>query len=106
MTAKHFDYIGTRPIRHDGVDKVTGRAKYTADYQLPGMIYGKILGSPFAHGRITRINVDKARARQGASSQELRGSRQRAGAPSFVSVCLVGPASAGPTTMLRYRGGA
>ncbi len=33
-----FKVIGTRPIRHDGVDKVTGRAKYGADYSFPGML--------------------------------------------------------------------
>jgi hypothetical protein len=35
---KQFQVIGTRPIRHDGVDKVTGRAKYGADYSFPGML--------------------------------------------------------------------
>ena len=64
---QHRDHevVGRGVPRTDAVDKVTGRAKYTADYQLPGMIYGKILGSPIAHGRITRINVDKARALPG-----------------------------------------
>jgi xanthine dehydrogenase molybdenum-binding subunit len=55
-----FKVIGTRPIRHDGVDKVTGRAKYGADYSLPGMLYGKVLRSPHAHARIKSIKVDKA----------------------------------------------
>ncbi len=47
--------------RYDGPDKVTGRAKYTADIKLSGMIHGKILGSPIAHGIIKRIDVSKAR---------------------------------------------
>src|SRR5260370_15438146 len=55
-----FRVIGTRPIRHDGVDKVTGRAKYGADYALPGMLHGKVLRSPHAHARIKSINYDKA----------------------------------------------
>ncbi len=38
----NFRVIGTRPIRHDGADKVTGRAKYGADYTLPGMLHGKV----------------------------------------------------------------
>jgi xanthine dehydrogenase molybdenum-binding subunit len=59
---KTFRVIGTRPIRHDGVDKVTGRAKYGADYALPGMLHGKILRSPHAHAVIKSINTDKARA--------------------------------------------
>jgi CO/xanthine dehydrogenase Mo-binding subunit len=52
--------IGTRPIRHDGEDKVTGRAKYGADYALPGMLHGKVLRSPHAHARIKSINIERA----------------------------------------------
>jgi len=55
-----FKVIGTRPIRHDGVDKVTGRAKYGADYAFPGMLHGKVLRSPHAHARIKSINYEKA----------------------------------------------
>src|SRR5215469_13485843 len=55
-----FRVIGTRPIRHDGVDKVTGRAKYGADYAFPGMLHGKVLRSPHAHARIKSINYEKA----------------------------------------------
>jgi xanthine dehydrogenase molybdenum-binding subunit len=55
-----FKVIGTRPIRHDGVDKVTGRALYGADYSLPGMLHGKVLRSPYAHARIKSINVERA----------------------------------------------
>jgi xanthine dehydrogenase molybdenum-binding subunit len=56
-----FRVIGTRPIRHDGIDKVTGRAKYGADYSFPGMLHGKVLRSPHAHALIKSINCDKAR---------------------------------------------
>jgi len=56
----NYRVIGTRPIRHDGVDKVTGRALYGADYALPGMLHGKVLRSPHAHARIKSINVEKA----------------------------------------------
>ena len=55
-----FKVIGTRPIRHDGFDKVTGRAKYGADYVLPGMLHGKVLRSPHAHARIKSIDCEKA----------------------------------------------
>jgi len=55
-----FRVIGTRPIRHDGVDKVTGRAKYGADYSFPRMLHGKVLRSPHAHARIKSINVQNA----------------------------------------------
>src|ERR1700693_6404857 len=59
-TTDNFKVIGTRPIRHDGVDKVTGRAKYGADYAFPGMLHGKVLRSPHAHANIKSINFDKA----------------------------------------------
>jgi CO/xanthine dehydrogenase Mo-binding subunit len=55
-----FKVIGTRPIRHDGIDKVTGRARYGADYAFPGMLFGKVLRSPHAHAIIKSINCDKA----------------------------------------------
>ncbi len=55
-----FRVIGTRPIRPDGVDKVTGRALYGADYALPGMLHGCVLRSPYAHARIKSIKVAKA----------------------------------------------
>ena len=51
---------GTRPIRHDGWEKVTGRARYAADVHLPGMLSGKILRSPHAHARIKSIDCSRA----------------------------------------------
>ena len=57
-----FNVIGKRPIRHDGVDKVTGRAAYGADIFLPGMLYGKVLRSPHAHATIMSIDTSKAEA--------------------------------------------
>ena len=58
---KKFKWIGTRPVRPDGVDKVTGRANYGADFTLPGMLWGKVLRSPHAHARIVGIDTSKAR---------------------------------------------
>ncbi len=55
-----FKVIGTRPVRHDGLEKVIGRAKYGADYSFPGMLYGKVLRSPYAHARIKSISTEKA----------------------------------------------
>ena len=52
--------VGTRPIRPDGVDKVTGRAMFGADMVLPGMLWGKVLRSPHAHARIVSIDASKA----------------------------------------------
>ena len=57
---RKFKWVGTRPIRHDGVDKVTGRANYGADLALPGMLWGKVLRSPHAHARIVSIDVEPA----------------------------------------------
>ncbi len=64
--AEHkYKVIGTRPIRHDGADKVTGRAIYTNDLQLPGMAHGKMLRSPHAHARIKSIDTSAAEAAPG-----------------------------------------
>src|SRR5271166_1818688 len=52
--------VGTRPVRPDGVDKVTGRANFGADMQMAGMLVGKIKRSPHAHARIVSIDASKA----------------------------------------------
>ena len=52
--------VGTNPVKHDGLDKVLGRAKFGADAYLPGMLYGKILRSPHAHAIIKSIDTSKA----------------------------------------------
>ena len=57
-----YTVIGTRPIRHDGADKVTGRAQYGADYTAAGLLHGFILRSPHAHARILRIDTSNAAA--------------------------------------------
>ena len=64
-TAQTLKYIGTRPIRPDGVDKVTGRANFGADRALPGMLYGKVARSPHAHARIRAIDTRAAEAMPG-----------------------------------------
>ncbi|MBI1180336.1 MAG: molybdopterin-dependent oxidoreductase [Alphaproteobacteria bacterium] len=65
---KTLKVVGTRPIRHDGADKVTGRANYGADFKLPGMLWGKVLRSPHAHARIRAIDVSKAKALPGVKA--------------------------------------
>lgn len=52
--------IGKSVMRTDAIEKVTGRALYTADLTLPGMIYGAFVRSPYAHARIKRIDTSKA----------------------------------------------
>jgi xanthine dehydrogenase molybdenum-binding subunit len=63
-----FKVLGTRPIRHDGVDKVTGRALYGADLQLAGLLHGRILRSPYAHAHIRKIDVSAALAMPGVEA--------------------------------------
>jgi len=65
---KDLKVVGTRPIRPDGVPKVTGHAQYGADYYLPGMLWGKILRSPHAHARIRSIDTSKAQALPGVKA--------------------------------------
>ena len=65
LSTKEFKVVGTRPIRHDGPDKVMGRARYAADIHLPGMLHGKILRSPHAHARIRGIDPSRALALPG-----------------------------------------
>jgi CO/xanthine dehydrogenase Mo-binding subunit len=67
-SVKRFKWVGTRPIRPDGVPKVTGRAMYGADLKLPGMLYGKVLRSPHAHARILKIDTSKAAALPGVKA--------------------------------------
>jgi CO/xanthine dehydrogenase Mo-binding subunit len=55
-------YVGTRTIRPDGVDKVTGRARFGADLTLPGQLVGRVLRSPHAHARV--VSIDTSRAEQ------------------------------------------
>ncbi len=57
-----FTFVGTRPDRPDGLDKVTGRAKFGADAYAPGMLHGAVLRSPHAHARIVKIDTSKAEA--------------------------------------------
>ncbi|MBV9247692.1 MAG: xanthine dehydrogenase family protein molybdopterin-binding subunit, partial [Acetobacteraceae bacterium] len=57
---KRFKWVGTRPIRPDGVPKVTGKALYGADLRMPGMLYGRILRSPHAHARIRSVDTSAA----------------------------------------------
>ncbi|SUZ54618.1 uncharacterized protein METZ01_LOCUS7472 [marine metagenome] len=63
--AEDYKAIGTRPVRPDGVEKVTGRANFGADLTLPGMIHGKVLRSPHAHAHIKSIDVSGALSMEG-----------------------------------------
>ncbi len=55
-----LDYVGKRILRKDGPEKVTGRARYTVDIKLPGMLVGRILRSPHPHAKILNIDISRA----------------------------------------------
>lgn len=63
-----FKFVGTRPNRPDGMDKVTGRAKFGADMYAPGMLHGAILRSPHAHARINKLDVSRAEKLKGVKA--------------------------------------
>ena len=65
LSNEEFDSVGKTPIRHDGTDKVTGRARYGADNNMPCMLYGKILRSPHAHAVIKSVDTSAAEALSG-----------------------------------------
>ena len=65
LDTREYKVIGSRVIRPDGVDKVTGRAAFGADLSLPGMLHGVVLRSPHAHARIKSIDTSKAEAMEG-----------------------------------------
>jgi len=65
LSKKAYNVLGTRPVRPDGADKVTGRALYGADFDTTGLLHAKILRSPHAHARIKSIDTSKAEAAQG-----------------------------------------
>ena len=68
LSNQEFNVVGTRPIRPDGNDKVTGRARYSADISLPRMLHGKVLRSPHAHARIKSIDPSRALALPGVEA--------------------------------------
>ncbi len=68
MTDGAYKWVGTRSIRPDGLDKVTGRALFGADRHLPGMLIGVVLRSPHAHATIRSIDITEARAMPGVKA--------------------------------------
>ena len=64
-TKTDYKVVGTNPIRHDGLDKVTGRAIYGGDVRVPGLIWGDVIRSPHAHARIKSIDTSAAEAMDG-----------------------------------------
>jgi CO/xanthine dehydrogenase Mo-binding subunit len=58
-------HVGRPVPRVDGVEKVTGRARYVTDLTVPGMVHAKVLRAPYAHARLARVDVSRARAMEG-----------------------------------------
>jgi len=58
--SKRYKVIGTRPVRHDGEDKVTGRARYGGDLFFKDLLWCKVLRSPHAHAKILSIDASRA----------------------------------------------
>ncbi|MBU2983066.1 xanthine dehydrogenase family protein molybdopterin-binding subunit [Lentibacter algarum] len=69
---REFKVVGTRVPRPDGLDKVTGRARYGADMSAPGMLHGYCLRSPHAHARIVSIDTSAAEAMSGVKAVVTR----------------------------------
>jgi len=70
---KALKIVGTEPLqRPDAIDKVTGKARYAADYNLPGQLVGKVLRSPHAHARILSIDTSAAEALPGVKAVVTR----------------------------------
>ncbi len=90
-----YKTVGTRPIRHDGYDKVTGKANYGADVNLPGMLHSKVLRSPHAHAIIKSIDTSKAEAAPG-----VRAVITSADFPEYENKNVVGAAGGPPQNML------
>jgi CO/xanthine dehydrogenase Mo-binding subunit len=67
-SSQSYTVIGTRPVRPDGIDKVTGQAVFGADVRLSGMLYGAVLRSPHAHARIISIDTSQAEALPGVKA--------------------------------------
>jgi CO/xanthine dehydrogenase Mo-binding subunit len=65
---KAFRHIGSRPVRPDGIDKVTGKAVYGPDFVTAGMLQGAVLRSPHPHARIRSVNTKKAEALTGVKA--------------------------------------
>ena len=65
MAKREFKYVGHNVKRVDGIEKVTGAAKYVGDITVPGMLYGRILRSNYPHARIRSIDASRAEALPG-----------------------------------------
>ena len=68
LSEVEYRVVGKRPVRPDGVDKVTGRARYGADVSITALLHGHVLRSPHAHARIKSIDTSRAEAYPGVKA--------------------------------------
>lgn len=68
LAAREFRVIGRPLARHDAWDKVLARTLYAADWQMPGMLHGAVLRSPYPSARIRRLDTSRARGRAGVAA--------------------------------------
>lgn len=88
-----FKIVGTRPLRPDGIDKVTGRARFGADVSAPGMLVGLILRSPHPHARIRSIDTVRAEALAGVHAVVTRADFGTVDEPALADIldnCMAG----------------
>ena len=64
----NYRVIGTPVERVDGPEMLSGQALYGPDVKLPGMLWGKILRSPVPHGKVLRVDVEKAKKHPGVKA--------------------------------------
>src|SRR5512143_3378256 len=67
MAKQPLKYVGQSVPRVDGIEKVTGKAKFLGDLAVPGMLYGKVLRSSYAHARIRSIDAARAESIPGVA---------------------------------------
>src|SRR5690348_12146730 len=75
--AQAYQSVGRAERRSDGEDKVTGKALYTVDVNLPGMAHGKILRSPYAHARLLKVDASRAEKLPGVFAVITRADQAR-----------------------------
>src|SRR3970282_2254588 len=68
MARQEFKFVGRSVHRVDGIEKVTGKAKFTGDLKIPGMLYGRILRSSYPHAGISSIDSSRAEALPGVAA--------------------------------------
>src|SRR2546423_11607950 len=98
--AQHRTLIGTRVTRVDSPVKVSGQAKYTYDVHRPGMLYGKVLRSPFAHAKVVSIDTSAAEKMPGVKAVHIvqgPGSNIHWAGDDIVVVAAGGRTTAGET---------